>query len=129
MATDGGTISSRVSIAAARSTLYPPCDVLELIHADQPGVEAETVHALLAGRGEAPLAVCRYSDGRGHPLAFGRETFGELARLHGDKAVWKLLERRSADVAEVAEVAVPGPVPRDVDTWEDYEAVLAASGP
>ena len=50
--------------------------------------------------------------------------FGELAELHGDKAVWKLLERRPDDVAEVA---VPGPVPLDVDTWEDYEAVLAAA--
>ena len=127
IAVNGGFASGcSSSIAAAMSTLDPRCDVLVLILGDQPGVEAETVHALLAGRGEAPLAVCRYSDGRGHPLAFGRETFGELARLHGDKAVWKLLERRSADVAEVA---VPGPVPRDVDTWEDYEAVLAASGP
>jgi molybdenum cofactor cytidylyltransferase len=51
--------------------------------------------------------------------------FGDLAGLHGDKAVWKLLDRRPADVAEVA---VPGPVPLDVDTWEDYEAVLAGAG-
>jgi molybdenum cofactor cytidylyltransferase len=46
--------------------------------------------------------------------------FGELEAMHGDKAVWKLLDRH-AD--EVAEVRVPGPVPRDVDTWADYEAV------
>ena len=30
----------------------------------------------------------------GHPLAFARSTFGELSALHGDKAVWKLLDRR-----------------------------------
>ena len=47
------------------------------------------------------------------------------AALHGDKAVWKLLDRARDDVAEVR---VPGPVPLDVDTWEDYEAVLAGAG-
>ena len=75
---------------------------------DQPGVRPETVRALLAGRGDAPLAVCRYDDGRGHPLAFARATFGELARLHGDKAVWRLLDERAG---EVAEVPVAGRVP------------------
>jgi molybdenum cofactor cytidylyltransferase len=80
------------------------------------------VRALLAGRGQAPLAVCRYDDGRGHPFAFGRAVFGELAELHGDKGVWKLLDRHGDAVAEVA---VPGPVPIDVDTPDDYAAVLA----
>jgi molybdenum cofactor cytidylyltransferase len=82
------------------------------------------VRTLLAGRGDAPLAVCRYDDGRGHPFAFGRAVFDELGQLHGDKAVWKLLDRRPGDVAEVP---VPGPVPLDVDTWDDYEAVVAAA--
>ena len=31
-----------------------------------------TVAALLEGRGRAPLAVCRYDDGRGHPIAFAQ---------------------------------------------------------
>ena len=112
------------SIAAALGSLDPGCDVLVLLLGDQPGVTPDAVRALLAGRGGASLAVCRYEDGRGHPFAFGRSVFAELARLHGDKAVWKLLERRASDVAEVP---VPGPVPLDVDTWQDYEAVLAAA--
>ncbi len=87
---------------------------------DQPGVTTGTVSALLAGRGDAPLAACGYDDGRGHPLAFARSAFGELAQLHGDKGVWKLLDRRAS---EVVDVPVSGPIPRDVDTWEDYEAV------
>jgi molybdenum cofactor cytidylyltransferase len=111
------------SIAAAVGALDPRSDVLVLLLGDQPGVTADTVRALLAGRGDAPLAVCRYSDGRGHPFAFARPVFAELAELHGDKAVWKLLDRRPGDVAAVA---VPGPVPIDVDTWADYEAVLAS---
>jgi molybdenum cofactor cytidylyltransferase len=70
------------------------------------------------------MAVCAYSDGRGHPLAFSRDLFGSLASLHGDKGVWKLMDRLGD---EVVEVPASGPIPRDVDTWEDYEAVLAAS--
>ncbi len=112
------------SIAAALGVVDPRCDVLVLLLGDQPGVSAGTVSALLAGRGDAPLAVCRYDDGRGHPIAFARGVFGALADLHGDKGVWRLLDQRAGDVAEVP---VAGPIPLDVDTPEDYEAVLAAA--
>ena len=113
------------SVAAAVAVVDPRSTVLVLLLGDQPGVTAGTVSALLAGRGDAALAVCSYEDGRGHPFAFGAETFTELRMLHGDKAVWKFLERRAE---EVVEVPVPGPVPLDVDTWEDYAAVLAQAG-
>jgi molybdenum cofactor cytidylyltransferase len=113
------------SIAAALGAVAPATDVLVLLLGDQPGVTPATVAALLGGRGDAPLAACRYDDGRGHPLAFARSTFADLAALHGDKGVWKLLDRRAADVADVP---VPGTIPLDVDTWEDYEAVLARRG-
>lgn len=111
------------SIAAALGAVDPRCEVLVLMLGDQPGVRTGTVEALLAGRGAAPLAVCRYADGRGHPLAFSRSLFGDLSTLHGDKAVWKLLDRMGP---RAVEVPISGPVPPDVDTWEDYEALLAA---
>ncbi len=87
------------------------------------GVSARTVAALLAHRGDAPLAACAYEDGRGHPFWFARSMVGELAALHGDKGVWKLLDRHGE---EVVEVPVDGPIPHDVDTWEDYQSVLTA---
>src|SRR5215210_8275507 len=105
------------SIAAALAAVDPRCDVLVLMLGDQPGVTADTVGALLAGRGDAPLAVCRYDDGRGHPFAFARSVFGALAGLHGDKGVWRLLDEAGD---EAAEVPVAGTIPRDVDTPEDY---------
>jgi molybdenum cofactor cytidylyltransferase len=111
------------SIAAAVAVVDRRCELLVLMLGDQPGVTAETVARLRAGAGDAPLAACRYDDGRGHPLAFARDTFGALADLHGDKGVWRLLDQRSS---EVEAVPVAGPVPRDVDTREDYQAVLAA---
>lgn len=110
------------SIAAALRAVDPRADVLVLLLADQPGVSAATVKKLLDGRGGGALAACAYEDGRGHPLAFGRSTFSELEALHGDKGVWKLLDRHGG---QVIDVPIPGPIPRDVDTYEDYELALA----
>jgi molybdenum cofactor cytidylyltransferase len=114
------------SIAAALRVVDPRSEVLVLLLGDQPGVEPETVAALLAARGDAPLAVCRYDDERGHPLAFAKRLFGELGALHGDKGVWKLLDRHSG---ELVEARVNGPVPPDVDTWSDYRLALSETGP
>ncbi len=111
------------SIAAALGAVDERADALVLMLGDQPGVTADVVAALIAGRRGAPLAACAYADGRGHPLAFGNAMFGDLASLHGDKGVWKLLDRHAG---EVIEVPVAGPIPRDVDTWEDYMAVRAS---
>ena len=111
------------SIAAALGAVDARCGVLVLMLGDQPGVDARTVGALLAGRGDAPLAVCRYDDGPGHPVAFTRSVFGELAALHGDKGVWRLLDRSPG----VVQVPVAGRIPIDVDTQEDYAAVLASA--
>jgi molybdenum cofactor cytidylyltransferase len=110
------------SIALALDAVDARSDVLVLMLGDQPGVTAATVHALLAGRGDAPLALCGYDDGRGHPFAFARSLFPELASLHGDKGVWKLQDRYEH---ELAVIPIPGPIPPDVDTWEDYEALVA----
>jgi molybdenum cofactor cytidylyltransferase len=51
--------------------------------------------------------------------------FDDLLALHGDKAVWKLLE---SDRYPVQEVVIDGNIPLDVDTWQDYQALLAAVG-
>ncbi|MGC2192863.1 MAG: nucleotidyltransferase family protein [Candidatus Dormiibacterota bacterium] len=109
------------SIAAAVPAVAPESEVLVLLLGDQPGVTADTVDLLLRGRNDGPMAVCRYQDGVGQPFAFGREMLPVLGGLHGDKAVWRLLSELSD---RVAEVAVPGPVPGDVDTEEDYRRLL-----
>ncbi len=111
------------SIAAGLAAVDRRCELLVLLLGDQPGVTVESVRALVAetATADAPAAACAYDDGRGHPLAFSASLFGELRALHGDKGVWKLLDR-----VAVLDVPVPGPIPRDVDTWEDYQAVLAS---
>lgn len=114
------------SIVAALDAVDVRAEALVLLLGDQPGVEPGSVDALRAATvsADAPLAVCRYDDGRGHPFWFSRALFADLADLHGDKAVWKLLE--SGRYA-VAEAAIDGPVPIDVDTWADYERLLESS--
>ena len=106
------------SISAAVSAADPRAEAVVLLLGDQPGVRAADVRRLTG----APLGVCRYTDGLGHPFFFGREVFGELRTLHGDKAVWKLLHSGRYPVTELV---VDRPVPIDVDTRDDYERLLA----
>jgi molybdenum cofactor cytidylyltransferase len=114
------------SIVAALAAVDLRADALVLLLGDQPAVEPRSVDAVraVAESSGTTLAVCRYDDGRGHPFWFARSRFADLADLHGDKAVWKLLE--SGRYA-VAEASVDGPVPIDVDTWADYERLLESS--
>lgn len=93
-----------------------------LLLGDQPEVRAQTVRELVRRTRSSAIGVCRYQDGLGHPFWFHRHLFTELADLHGDKAVWKLLHSGRYDVTECL---VDEPVPQDVDTWDDYEALLA----
>jgi molybdenum cofactor cytidylyltransferase len=94
-----------------------------LMLGDQPGVTAATVTRLIIEGIHHPITVCRYSDCVGHPLWLSRTMFGELAQLHGDKGVWKLIESGHFPVGELA---VDGTAPIDVDTWGDYERLLAS---
>ena len=111
------------SVAAAMDALDPAATVLVIMRGDQPGVVPATVRVLLAARGDAAIAACRYDDRRGYPLAFGPEAFGELRSMDRDRAVLRMLDRRAG---EVEEVPVAGRVPLDVDSWADYEAVVSA---
>jgi molybdenum cofactor cytidylyltransferase len=127
----GSSISAAVGATAARA------DGLVLLLGDQPGVRVADVRRLIDAARDTPLGVCRYTGsvplersgdtepvggGLGHPFWFRRDVFADLAALHGDKAVWKLLH---SGAYAVTEIAVDGPVPVDVDTREDYQRLLA----
>jgi molybdenum cofactor cytidylyltransferase len=110
------------SISAAIAAVSADTSGIVLMLGDQPRVTTDAVQRLVEQAASSPLGVCRYTDGRGHPFWFHRAVFADLRSLHGDKAVWKLVESGRYDVAEVE---IDGPVPLDVDTWDDYEALLA----
>jgi molybdenum cofactor cytidylyltransferase len=117
---DFGTGCS-ASLRVALPRVDPRAAGIVLMLGDQPRVDPATVRAVIAQGPSGDVLVCRYTDGIGHPFWFGRSVFGELTQLHGDKGVWKLLHSGRYPVRELA---VDGPVPLDVDTWDDYRRLL-----
>jgi len=117
---DGCSASLRAGLAAAGDR-----EPVMLLLGDMPGVGAAVIDAVRAGwEHDLPwAAVSSYEDTLGHPFVFSTAAFSALTSLHGDKAVWKLLERHPE---RIARVPVPGQRPADVDTEDDYAAVRAA---
>jgi molybdenum cofactor cytidylyltransferase len=67
-----------------------------------------------------PVAVPVYRDGRGNPVLFAASLFGELRSVTGDTGGRPVIAR---DPGRVAEVRVDAPMPADVDTPADYQAL------
>jgi molybdenum cofactor cytidylyltransferase len=110
--------SLRAGIAAAGEG-----DAVMLLLGDTPGVDAFLIDSVRgAWESTRPWAlVTEYVDGLGHPLVFAAEALPNLRSLRGEKKVWKLLE---SEPGRVEHTRVERPLPRDVDRWEDYEALL-----
>jgi molybdenum cofactor cytidylyltransferase len=122
MADDFGSGCS-ASLRVALRRVDPAAAGIVLMLGDQPGVATATVERLIGEGTRSAITVCRYHNGPGHPFWLSRSVFGELARLHGDKGVWKLIESGRFPVRELA---VAGTIPLDVDTWDDYERLRAS---
>ena len=112
------------SLLAGMDAAGEDCEAIVLLLGDQPGVRVEFIDSVLSEwRSSRPWAsVTSYGGELGHPFVFAREAFEELRGLHGDKAVWKLIE---AHPQRVHRVEIEAPLPPDVDTPEDYELALA----
>ncbi len=121
VAVDDPATGCAASLRAALDRVDPRADGIVLMLGDQPGVHPATLRRMIDEGPGADIAVCRYDDGIGHPFWLGRSVFGELRELHGDKAVWKLVE---SGRHEVRELAIDGPIPLDVDTWDDYRRLV-----
>jgi molybdenum cofactor cytidylyltransferase len=114
------------SIRAGLEALQPQSEAVVLILGDQPGIETETIAAVVEGwqHMQTPVVRVSYRGCSGHPMLFTKELFGELKALHGDKGIWKLCD---AHPDWVYEVEVDRPYPGDVNTWEDYTKLTSAS--
>ena len=117
------------SLLAGLDAAGEDCDAIALLLGDQPGVKSDFIdHVSATWRQIRPWAAVTayepspYSLALGHPFVFAREAFGELRSLHGDKAVWKLIE---AHPERVSRVEISAPLPPDVDDPEDYDLALA----
>jgi molybdenum cofactor cytidylyltransferase len=103
------------------------CEAIMLLLGDMPGVDPALIEEVRNSwaNGRPWAAVTSYEDRLGHPFVFSSDAFTALRGLHGDKAVWKLVDQRPELVRRIP---VPRRLPLDVDTWADYERVAAAFG-
>lgn len=119
---DAGMASS---IGAGIAALPAGVEAVVIALADQPGVAPDVMRRLCARwrEGRDTAVAPRYRDGRGHPVLFGRATFGALATLEGDSGARSVLDALGA---ELAIVDVDETTPADVDTPDALRALAAA---
>jgi molybdenum cofactor cytidylyltransferase len=105
------------SLAAALHDLAEDSEAAVVLLADQPGVRAADVRALVDGfrRTRQAIVRLRYDDAPG-PALLSREIYAEAGHLHGDTGARVLM---ASHPEWVAEVQMSGPAPRDVDVPDD----------
>jgi len=120
----GQASSIRVGIGA----LPAGTEAVLIALGDQPFLAGEIIPALLAARERTGKAIVapRYRDGRGNPVLFSRELFGELLDISGDQGARSVVER---DAGRVALVDFDLPMPQDLDTPEDYDRLRSPPYP
>lgn len=105
------------SLAAALHQVADDSEAAVILLADQPGVTAEDVRALVEGfrRTRQAIVRLRYADGPG-PALLSREIYAEAGHLHGDTGARVLM---ASHPEWVHDVDVDRPAPRDVDVPAD----------
>lgn len=116
------------SYKTGMATVNPQAEAVIVLLGDQPGVTSAVINQVAedwrtqGGR----IALTSYRGRRGHPIVFARALFEQLLQLSGDKAAWKILD---AHPDWVRDVEVDQAFPEDVDTRQDYEALLRQATP
>ena len=101
-------------------------DALLVLLADQPGISAQDLAALVQAHASAPgrIRAARFEGHLGPPCLFPRAYFDELASLQGTNGARRLLEHYAdrVDGLDLPAAAF------DIDTPADYAAWLAHQG-
>ena len=102
-------------------------EAVAVLLGDQPGVDRGLMDHVVEDwrRDPTPIVLASYRGRLGHPMLFARSMFDSLDALRGDKAAWKLVD---AHPDRVRTVPIERPYPFDVNTWEEYEALLRDAG-
>jgi molybdenum cofactor cytidylyltransferase len=103
------------SIRVGVDALSIETDAVVIALGDQPFVSQSVTDALVERwkAGGADVVAPEYTDGRGHPVLFGRTCFAALRALRGDAGARSLIE---SGQFRVARVRLDRTMPIDVDT-------------
>lgn len=123
-------LGQSTSVRAGLDALPSSTEAAVFLLGDQPGVDPGVIDALIAAWHDtgAPVIAPRYVTGLGNPVLFDRRVFPELHTLQGDTGARPILRAHEAS-GELHTVSIAEPVPQDVDTEEDYAALIASKSP
>jgi len=105
------------SLAAALHAVHDGSEAAVILLADQPGVTADDVRALMDGFRATRSQIVRlvFADGPG-PALLSREIYAEAGHLHGDAGARVLM---ASHPEWVHEVHIDRPAPVDIDTPDE----------
>lgn len=115
------------SIVRGIASLPAACNAVVIAVGDQPELDPFVVRAVVARWRETrqPIVSASYRGVRAHPVLFARSVFPELLELEGDAGARLLIERTPE---RVSYVEVDAPVPPDIDTSGELEALERRAG-
>jgi len=96
----------------------PELDAVVVMLADQPMVTAGLLEEMQARLSEASVVLCDHGEATGPPALFGRQHFGELMALHGDRGAKAVAANHHAAMVAFAGAAW------DIDSPEAWERFL-----
>lgn len=116
------------SLKIGLSALGKSCDAALFILGDQPLVDSAVMDAVIGKFKETrmPIVLPSYGGKPGNPVLFARSLFAGIMSLRGDVGARSLIAEHGESVVTV-EVANES-IHLDVDTWEDYQALLKKTG-
>jgi molybdenum cofactor cytidylyltransferase len=120
---EGCAASYRTGLAM----IDPRAEAVAVLLTDQPGADRGVIDTVVEAwrRTRDRIMLVSYRGRKGHPLVFAQSLFGQLAALQGDKAAWKIVD---VHPRWIGTVPMDRPAPRDINTWQEYEAVLRDAG-
>ena len=117
---EGQSTSMRLGL----ESIHPEAEAVLFLLGDQPGVRPALIDALLARYDDlrAPIVQGRFQGKPGNPVLIARSLFPKLAAIEGDEGARSVVAAHRGEVSfvDLPEISVP----QDVDTDEDYQALL-----
>jgi molybdenum cofactor cytidylyltransferase len=104
----------------------PGLDAVVVMLADQPMVTASLLEGMRARLSETGIVLCDHGEATGPPALFGRQHFGELMALRGDRGAKAVAANHHAVLVEFPDAAW------DIDSpeaWERFQAAAWNGGP